>query len=108
MHSFIIPEQFGRQSADLILRTPQTVTDLNIAFEAAVASTQDLTQRPDNQTLLKLYALYKQATEGDNATTKPGFNDLVGRAKWDAWAALKGTSADDAMRRYIDLIDTLE
>jgi diazepam-binding inhibitor (GABA receptor modulating acyl-CoA-binding protein) len=84
------------------------VTDLKTAFEAAVDSTQDLTQRPDNQTLLNLYALYKQATEGDNATTKPGFNDLVGRAKWDAWTALKGTPAEDAMQRYIDLIDTLE
>jgi len=84
------------------------VSDLKAAFEASVAATKDLTQRPDNQTLLKLYALYKQATEGDNATTKPGFSDLVGRAKWDAWTALKGTSADDAMQRYIDLVDTLE
>lgn len=84
------------------------VSDLKSAFEAAVASTQDLTRRPDNQTLLKLYALYKQATEGDNAATKPGFSDLVGRAKWDAWTALKGTSADDAMQRYIELVDTLE
>lgn len=83
-------------------------TDLTAAFEAAVASTQDLTQRPDNATLLKLYALYKQATEGDNATTKPGFSDLVGRAKWDAWASLKGTPSGDAMRRYIELVDTLE
>ncbi|NIC41408.1 acyl-CoA-binding protein [Aquabacterium sp. A08] len=84
------------------------MSDLKAAFEASVAATKDLTQRPDNQTLLKLYALYKQATEGDNAATKPGFGDLVGRAKWDAWAALKGTSADDAMQRYIDLMDTLE
>lgn len=82
--------------------------DLKLAFEAAVAATQDLTQRPDNQTLLKLYALYKQATEGDNAATKPGFSDLVGRAKWDAWAALKGTSTDDAMQRYIDIVNELE
>ncbi|TDQ43285.1 acyl-CoA-binding protein [Tepidicella xavieri] len=85
-----------------------TDTDLKAAFEAAVASTKDLTQRPDNATLLKLYALYKQATEGDNATTKPGFSDLVGRAKWDAWAALKGLSAEEAMQRYIDLVGTLE
>ena len=84
------------------------VSELKPAFEAAVAATQDLTQRPDNQTLLKLYALYKQATEGDNAAIKPGFNDLVGRAKWDAWAALKGTSTDDAMQRYIDIVNELE
>ncbi len=83
-------------------------TDLKTAFEAAVASTKDLTQRPDNATLLKLYALYKQATEGDNPGTKPGFSDLVGRAKWDAWTALKGTRADDAMQRYIELVETLE
>lgn len=83
-------------------------TDLKTAFEAAVASTQDLTQRPDNATLLKLYALYKQATEGDNPHPKPGFSDLVGRAKWDAWAALKGTSANEAMQRYIELVESLE
>ena len=84
------------------------MSDLKSAFEAAVASTQDLTRRPDNQTLLKLYALYKQATEGDNAATKPGFSDLVGRAKWDAWTALKGTSASEAMQRYIELVETLD
>jgi diazepam-binding inhibitor (GABA receptor modulating acyl-CoA-binding protein) len=84
------------------------VSDLKSAFDAAVASTQDLTRRPDNQTLLKLYALYKQATEGDNAATKPGFSDLVGRAKWDAWTALKGTSASEAMQRYIELVETLD
>ena len=84
------------------------MSDLKSAFEAAVASTQDLTRRPDNQTLLKLYALYKQATEGDNAATKPGFSDLVGRAKWDAWTALQGTSASEAMQRYIELVETLD
>ncbi len=84
------------------------MSDLKTAFEAAVSATQELTQRPDNQTLLKIYALYKQATEGDNTATKPGFTDLVGRAKWDAWALLKGTSADEAMQRYTELIDTLE
>lgn len=83
-------------------------TDLKTAFETAVASTKDLTQRPDNATLLQLYALYKQATEGDNVTTKPGFSDLVGRAKWDAWTALKGTSAEQAMQRYIELVGSLE
>lgn len=84
------------------------VTDLKPAFEAAVAATKELTQRPDNQTLLKLYALYKQATEGDNGTTKPGFGDLVGRAKWDAWTALKGHGAEAAMQQYIDLVNGLE
>jgi diazepam-binding inhibitor (GABA receptor modulator, acyl-CoA-binding protein) len=56
---------------------------------------------------LKLYALYKQATAGDNAEKKPGFGDMVGRAKWDAWNGLKGTGNDDAMQQYIDLIASL-
>lgn len=84
------------------------MSDLKTAFDAAVASTQDLTQRPDNATLLKMYALYKQATQGDVSTPKPGLSDLVGRAKWDAWNQLKGTEADSAMQRYIELVDTLE
>ena len=84
------------------------MSDIQTAFETAVTASKALTQRPDNATLLKIYALYKQATEGDVAGTKPGFSDLVGRAKWDAWNALKGTGADDAMQRYIDLIDGLE
>jgi diazepam-binding inhibitor (GABA receptor modulator, acyl-CoA-binding protein) len=84
------------------------MSDLTAAFEAAVAASKELTQRPDNMTLLKIYALFKQATEGDNASTKPGFSDMVGRAKWDAWNGLKGVSQDDAKQRYIDLIDSLE
>ena len=83
------------------------MSDLQTAFEAAVAASRELTQRPDNVTLLKIYALYKQATQGDNAEKKPGFSDLVGRAKWDAWEKVKGTSADDAMQQYIDLIQSL-
>jgi diazepam-binding inhibitor (GABA receptor modulating acyl-CoA-binding protein) len=84
------------------------MSDLKTAFEAAVASTQDLTQRPSNASLLKMYALYKQATQGDVSTPKPGLSDLVGRAKWDAWNQLKGTDAHSAMQNYIDLVDTLE
>jgi diazepam-binding inhibitor (GABA receptor modulating acyl-CoA-binding protein) len=76
-------------------------------FEAAVANSKSLTERPDNATLLKIYALYKQATQGDNAEKKPGFTDMVGRAKWDAWNNVKGTSSDDAMQQYIDLIESL-
>lgn len=81
--------------------------DLNARFEAAVANSKNLSERPDNATLLQIYALYKQATVGDNAEKKPGFGDMVGRAKWDAWAKLKGTSADEAMQQYIALIDSL-
>ncbi len=80
---------------------------LKAKFEAAVANSKKLTERPDNNTLLKIYALYKQATVGDNEEKKPGFTDMVGRAKWDAWAKLKGTSDKDAMQQYIDLIESL-
>lgn len=83
------------------------MSDLKAAFEAAVAGSTKLSERPGNATLLKLYALYKQATQGDNAEKKPGFSDLVGRAKWDAWEKVKGTSTDDAMQQYIDLIQSL-
>ncbi len=76
-------------------------------FEAAVANSKKLSERPDNATLLKIYALYKQATTGDNTEKKPGFVDMVGRAKWDAWNGLKGTSADDAMKQYVALIESL-
>jgi diazepam-binding inhibitor (GABA receptor modulating acyl-CoA-binding protein) len=83
------------------------MADLKASFESAVAGSKNLSERPDNATLLKLYALYKQATAGDNGEKKPGFSDMVGRAKWDAWNGLKGTSADDAMQRYIDLVESL-
>lgn len=76
-------------------------------FEAAVANSKNLSERPDNMTLLKLYALYKQASVGDNTEKKPGFTDMVGRAKWDAWNALKGTDSTDAMQQYIDLVESL-
>ncbi len=81
--------------------------DLQTEFEAAVAGSRDLPQRPDNRTLLKIYGLYKQATEGDVAGAKPGFSDMVGRAKWDAWNGFKGTAKDDAMRQYVELIRSL-
>lgn len=83
------------------------MSDLKAKFEAAVANSKSLSERPDNMTLLKLYALYKQGSVGDNADKKPGFADMVGRAKWDAWNALKGTSNMDAMQQYIDLIESL-
>lgn len=80
---------------------------LKAKFEAAVANSKNLSERPDNATLLKLYALYKQGSVGDNSEKKPGFADMVGRAKWEAWNGCKGTSTDDAMQQYIDLIDSL-
>jgi diazepam-binding inhibitor (GABA receptor modulator, acyl-CoA-binding protein) len=83
------------------------MSDLNTTFEAAVANSKNLSERPDNATLLQIYALYKQGTVGDNADKKPGFGDMVGRAKWDAWAKLKGTANDAAKQQYIDLIESL-
>ena len=83
------------------------MSDLHTAFTDAVAASKELTQRPDNATLLKLYALYKQASVGDVEGARPGFSDMVGRAKWDAWNEIKGLSADDAMQQYIDLVDSL-
>lgn len=83
------------------------MSDLNDRFEAAVAQSKNLSERPDNVTLLQIYALYKQATSGDNAEKKPSFSDMVGRAKWDAWAKLKGTEQDAARQQYIDLIASL-
>ena len=83
------------------------MSDLKAQFEKAVAESKTLSERPDNQTLLKLYALYKQASAGDVEGERPGFSDMVGRAKWDAWNGLKGTASADAMQQYIDLIDSL-
>ena len=83
------------------------MSDLKAKFEAAVADSKNLSERPDNATLLKIYALYKQANVGDNTDKKPGFSDLVGRAKWEAWNGFKGTSSQDAMQQYVDLIESL-
>ena len=83
------------------------MADLKKQFEAAAANSKNLSERPDNATLLKIYALYKQGSVGDNTDKKPGFGDMVGRAKWDAWNKLKGTSDKDAMQQYIDLIESL-
>jgi diazepam-binding inhibitor (GABA receptor modulator, acyl-CoA-binding protein) len=77
-------------------------------FDQAVADSKNLPERPDNMTLLKLYALFKQATAGDADGNRPGFTDMVGRAKYDAWDGLKGTSKDEAMQQYIDLIADLK
>ena len=84
------------------------MSDLNAAFEQAVTESKQLPEKPDNMTLLKIYALYKQATQGDVEGKRPGFTDMVGRAKYDAWDALKGTSADEAKQQYIDLIEDLK
>lgn len=84
------------------------MADLKTLFEQAVAQSKQLPEKPDNMTLLKIYALYKQATSGDVDGKRPGFTDMVGRAKWDAWNELKGTAGDAAMQEYVDLIQSLE
>jgi acyl-CoA-binding protein len=81
---------------------------LKARFDKAMADSKKLPERPDNSTLLQIYALYKQGSEGDVQGKRPGFTDLVGRAKWDAWNALKGTSSEQAMQDYIDLIESLK
>ena len=84
------------------------MADLQASFEAAVAASKSLSERPDNQTLLQLYALYKQGTAGDVEGKRPGFSDMIGRAKYDAWAALKGKSSEETMQQYIDLVNKLK
>lgn len=84
------------------------MSELKKQFEAAVADSKNLPERPSNDVLLQLYALYKQGSAGDVEGKRPGFTDMIGRAKYDAWAAIKGTPADDAMQRYVDLIQSLK
>ncbi|KAI5801420.1 diazepam binding inhibitor-like protein [Peziza echinospora] len=78
------------------------------AFEAAAADVKNLKSKPTDEQLLELYGLYKQATAGDNDTTRPGTFDFKGKYKWDAWTALKGTSEADAEQKYIDLVNKLK
>ena len=84
------------------------MASLKSMFDKAVKESKTLPEKPDNATLLKIYALYKQATGGDVEGKRPGFTDLVGRAKWDAWNALKGKSDSEAMQEYVDLIESLK
>lgn len=83
------------------------MSELQQQFEQAAARAKELPERPDNDTLLKLYALYKQGSAGDVTGDKPGFFDFVGVAKYEAWEKLKGMDRKEAMRRYIELVDSL-
>ncbi len=84
------------------------MSDLKAAFDQAMLDSKNLSERPDNATLLKLYALYKQASSGDADGKRPGFADMVGRAKWDAWNGLAGKSGDEAKQEYVDLVESLK
>jgi acyl-CoA-binding protein len=83
------------------------MANLKSRFEKAAEDVKQLSERPDNDTLLKLYALYKQGAEGDVSGPKPGFFDFVGTAKYEAWAKLKGSKPDEAMQKYVDLVAKL-
>jgi acyl-CoA-binding protein len=83
------------------------MSDLDARFAAAADASKTLPERPDNETLLSMYALYKQATVGDVQGKRPGFTDPVGRAKYDAWDKIKGMAADEAKAAYADLVESL-
>ncbi len=83
------------------------MSDLEKQFNNAAAAVKTLPQKPDNDTLLKLYALYKQGAEGDVTGDKPGFFDFVGVAKYEAWEGLAGKPREEAQQEYIDLVQAL-
>lgn len=84
------------------------MSDVNADFVQAQADVQQLPERPGNLTLLRLYALFKQATEGDVHGDKPGFADIVGKYKYEAWSALQGTAQDAAKQQYVELVASLK
>lgn len=84
------------------------MSDLDQQFEDAAAAAQKLPERPDNDTMLTLYALYKQGSAGDVSGDKPGFFDFVGVAKYEAWEKLRGMSRDEARQKYVDLVRSLQ
>jgi len=82
---------------------------LQLQFEQAVADSKNLSEKPSNDTLLKLYSLYKQSTEGDVNTEAPSNPfDFVARAKYEAWEKLNGKSKDEAMQEYVNLVNQLK
>ncbi|HEV2448030.1 MAG TPA: acyl-CoA-binding protein [Candidatus Sulfopaludibacter sp.] len=83
------------------------MSDLQARFLKAQQDVNGLPERPDNDTMLKLYALYKQATQGDASGDRPGGFDFVKQAKFDAWSGVKGTTAGDAMQQYVELVASL-
>lgn len=84
------------------------MSDLEEEFEAAAERAQNLPEQPSNDQLLEMYALYKQGTEGDVTGDRPGMMDFRGRAKYDAWAEREGMDREEAMQKYIDLVERLE
>ena len=80
---------------------------LNEKFKSASEKIHTLSHKPANDVLLKLYGLYKQASEGDVSDPRPGGFDFKAIAKYDSWAKLKGTTSEDAKQAYIDLVESL-
>ena len=83
------------------------MSNIDTQFAQAQTDVKQLPEKPGNMTLLRLYALFKQATEGDAHGEKPGFADIVGKYKYDAWASLKGTTQDVAKAQYVELVESL-
>jgi acyl-CoA-binding protein len=100
--------KIGAVNRDFHYEGLEAMADLQAKFEQAVADSKSLPEKPDNMTLLRLYALYKQASSGDAEGKRPGFGDMVGRAKWDAWNGLAGKSKQDAMQEYFELVESLK
>jgi acyl-CoA-binding protein len=84
------------------------MTDVDTRFAQAQEDVKQLPERPGNLTLLRLYALYKQATEGDAQGERPGMTDIVGKYKHDAWTSLRGTSQQTARQLYVELVESLK
>jgi acyl-CoA-binding protein len=101
----IIAERRGWEPRRIVMEA--RVSDLRKRFEDAAAAVKKLKEDPGNDAKLQLYALYKQGSEGDVAGKRPGFTDMIGRAKYDAWAKTKGMSKDEAMKKYVDLVKSL-
>ncbi len=83
------------------------MSDLKEQFENAAVAVNSLETRPDDQTMLNLYALYKQGSTGDVEGSKPGFFDFVGVAKYEAWEKLQGMGNEEAQQEYVDLVKKL-
>jgi diazepam-binding inhibitor (GABA receptor modulator, acyl-CoA-binding protein) len=94
-------------TSTIIPYQPPAMNDLQREFDQAATDIKRLGERPDNDTLLRLYALYKQGIDGDVHGCDPGFFDFIGTAKKEAWTLLKGMSRDEAQRQYIALVRQL-
>ncbi len=101
----IIAERAGPTPRRIVMEA--RVSDLKKKFEDAAAAVKKLKEDPGNDAKLQLYALFKQGSEGDVGGKRPGFTDMIGRAKYDAWAKTKGMSKDEAMKKYIDFVKSL-